>query len=105
MRKKLTEVAKRATVITYGDLGAIFGYDMKNPDERNQLYYQLGEISWAEHDKRRPLLSSVVVHKDDNMPGGGFFSLAKDAGLMKGNDKDVFFAQELNRLYEYWRSH
>lgn len=41
----------------------------------------LGEISVDEHNSGRPLLSAAAILKADNIPGGGFFSLAEDLGF------------------------
>lgn len=67
----------------------------------------LGNISESEHKQGNPLLSAVVVNKDTLKPGDGFFKLAKELGLFKGSlnsqsDKDTFFINELNRVFDLW---
>lgn len=76
---------------------------MGNPSERAELSRILDEISWAEHQAGKPLLSVVVVHKGDpQMPGKGFFDLAREFGRQKPDvDDQTFFLEELNAVYAY----
>ena len=63
----------------------------------------LGEISTDEHDSGRPLLSVVVVHKENHRPGEGFFNLAKELGKQKPDEDDVtFYAKELKSVFDWW---
>jgi hypothetical protein len=40
------------------------------------------------------------------MPGGGFFTLAKRLKLQGPREDNVsFFAKELRRVIDYWKSH
>ena len=58
----------------------------------------LGEISTYEHEHSRPMLSVLVFHADDGMPGDGFFNLARKLGVLHGRSDDAeadFFALEL----------
>jgi len=62
----------------------------------------LGEISTAEHEAGRGMLSVVVVHKSgDGMPGAGFLELARSLGRDTG-DRVEFWASELDRVYRTW---
>lgn len=47
------------------------------------------------------MLSVVVVAKSDGRPGDGFFDFAATLGY-DVSEKQVFFAKELNKVYEYW---
>ena len=49
---------------------------MNNREDRDQISLLLDEISRHEHARGNPLLSAVVIHMDDNIPGNGFFTLA-----------------------------
>jgi hypothetical protein len=62
----------------------------------------LGELSEDEHRAGRPLISAVVVASETAVPGGGFFELARRLGLLKAEEKDSFYIQELRRVYDYW---
>lgn len=104
---ELTHVAKSGGVTTYGAIAPLAGLDMGNPDHRNQLAQILGDISRAEHEAGRPLLSVLVILEGENIPGKGFFTLAQDLGLYAGRTKNedlMFFVQELDRLHKWWRA-
>lgn len=60
-------------------------------------------ISRDEHKAGRPLLSVVVVGKNEGIPRLGFFKLAKELGLMQGEDQKAFFEEELKKVHEQWR--
>jgi len=99
---KLRLIAKAGVVTTYSEIAPLAGLDMSLPDDRNRIREILGEISTAEHAEGRPLLSAVVVHRDNNMPGHGFFTLAKQLGLHRGGDDFGFFIRELRRVHDCW---
>lgn len=62
----------------------------------------LGEISTAEHDQGRGMLSVVVVYKyGDQMPGPGFFELARSLGY-QFRDETEFWVEQLHRVYRVW---
>ena len=53
------------------------------------------------------MLSAVVVDRNEQQPGQGFFRLAIELGLLEANDDtDLgrlrFFAQELKRVHKHW---
>ena len=100
-RQALITVASRRRVIAYSDLVAeiqSLALDPQSP----QLAHMLGEISTAEHDAGRGMLTVVVVHKHgDQMPGPGFFQLARSLGHNTAN-REVFWIGELERVYRAW---
>lgn len=57
-----------------------------------------GELSITEFIQSRPLLSAMVINKDTQRPGQGFFNLARDLGCNVIDD-DTFWSNELNRIY------
>jgi len=97
----LAEVARRKDTITYSDLVAqIRAIRLEAHDYAVREF--LGEISTEEHDRGRGMLSAVVVYKTgDQMPGPGFFELARELGH-RVNDNTAFWIQELNRVYAAW---
>ena len=101
--EKLKEVAKAQDITAYSDIAPLVGLDMGKPDDRNRIAEILGEISRREYGQGHPMLSAVVVHKANNIPGQGFFTLARELGLYRGNDDLRFFTNELNRVYDFWR--
>ena len=67
--EKLKEVAKSGQIIHYSKIAPLAGLDMSLPEDRNKIAVILDEISIHEHQEGHPLLSVVVIHKNDN--GGG----------------------------------
>ena len=97
----MTAVAKRRRVITYSDLVArIRSLDLD--PQSDHLAHMLGEISTAEHEAGRGMLTVVVVHKHgDQMPGPGFFRLAGSLGH-DTKDREAFWIGELEKVYAAW---
>lgn len=56
-------------LITYSELSnQIGGF----PDQRNLDMY-LGDLSWICKNYGMPLISSIVINKEEKMPGNGYF--------------------------------
>src|SRR2546428_554217 len=71
---------------------------------RDRIRQILGIISTYEHQHGRPMLTAIVVHKQDNIPGHGFFELAQHLGLLKpGADELAFFCGEVARVHSAWK--
>jgi hypothetical protein len=106
--EELKRAARGQTVIYYGQIAPLADLDMNRPDHRVEIGRILDEISSHEHSLGHPLLSAVVVHapgwEDSGQPGKGFFELAKRLGLQKGEDNVTFFAHELVRVHQAWKS-
>jgi len=100
---RLKSVAQSGTTITYSEIAPLADLDMSNPAHRNEIRRILGEISAFEHRLNHPLLSAFVVHQEDNMPGKGFFALAKELGVYDGLDDLQFFVTELKKVHDQWR--
>lgn len=100
----LKQIAQKQRTTTYSDIAPLAGLDMDSPADRDKIREILGKISTYEPHNGRPMLTAVVVHKQDNMPGDGFFELAQHLGLMgKGEDHLAFFARELTRVLQAWK--
>ena len=95
-------VAKAASYTTYSDIAPLAELDMDTPSHRDEIGQLLGEISKYEHSQRRPMLSAVVIHRDNNMPGMGFFKLARELGAYTGSDDLKFYLDELKRVHQHW---
>ena len=100
-REAMIAVAACGNVIAYSDLVAeIRSLDLE--PQSVHLAHMLGEISTAEHGAGRGMLTVVVVHKHgDQMPGPGFFQLARSLGHDTG-DRDAFWIGELKKVYRAW---
>jgi hypothetical protein len=108
MNEKIYDALKNAAVqhgrpLTYSDIAPLAELDMGRADHRNQIAKILDEISTEEHANGRPLLSAIVVHSEDYLPGGGFFKMAKRLGAFNKGSQSDFHAEELTNVYAYWR--
>lgn len=103
--RTLIDVARSGRYTTYAEIAPLAGLDMPLQADRTEIGRILGEISTFEHSQGRPLLSAVVIHSDNNMPGEGFFRLARQLNLHTGTDDLQFFIQELRKVHEYWHPH
>jgi hypothetical protein len=101
--EQLKTIARAGSVTAYSEIAPLAGLDMSNPDDRNKIGEILDEISLFEHEHGHPLLSTVVIHKDNNMPGQGFFKMARRTGVYRGTDDFMFFVNELRRVHDYWK--
>lgn len=100
-RRALIEIARRQKTISYSDLVARISAIALDPHSYAIRTF-LNEISTAEHNQGAGLLSVVVVYKHgDQMPGPGFFELAKSLGY-HFRDETEFWIQELHRIYRIW---
>lgn len=102
---ELKRLARRQQMTNYSAIAPLAGLDMENPDHRDVMRELLGKISTYEHQQGRPMLTAIVVHKQDNIPGHGFFELARHLGLLSaGEDQLAFFCREVARVHNYWGS-
>ncbi len=106
---RLIEKAMIREKMTYSEVGFLIGIRKIEGNHHIKIIGELlGEISKHEHEHGRPMLSAVVVHKDDELPGDGFFELARSLKKLdintKGNkEKELeFYEKELKEVYEYW---
>lgn len=102
--ERLCGVARRGQVTRYSEIAPLLDLDMADAEDRSQISVLLDEISRHEHELGHPLLSAVVIHMDDNIPGNGFFTLASQLGLFRSGDRFIYFVEELRRVHDHWRS-
>ncbi len=102
--EELKRVAMSGSTTNYTDVGVLIGLDMNSPADRNEIATILDSISNFEHARGNPLLSAVVLLKDKNMPGNGFFSLAKRLSKQKGEEDLDFWLSELRLVHNTWPS-
>lgn len=100
--QELVKVARKKTVTYYSDIADLVGLDMDLQQDRNKIGELLDAINRHEHSSGRPLITAVVVHKGELIPGEGFFKLARALGLFDGVDRDKYYIQELRRVHDYW---
>jgi hypothetical protein len=104
----LEEVARRGprTTITYGEVVDRLTAVRLEPDS-HAFHHMLGDVSTRSFDASGPLLSAVVVHKDDGRPGGGFCKCARGLGFPVDTDRaaeEAFWGQQLEAVYAWWRT-
>jgi len=93
--------------ISYSELSESckLNLNMDEPHHRNLIGEILGNISVFEFNNNRPLLSSLVIGKDNNV-GDGFYKLCEELG--KGDwqklKNNFYVFQEMNNTIEFWRN-
>ncbi len=100
-RDKIIEIAKKGDTITYKELMEKMG----GPG-RGYIGEVLEEICQREHEEGRPLLSALVVHSNDRLPGDAFWKLSLAPQHVTNGareDKINFWRNEQRKIYEYWR--
>lgn len=103
IRAVLIDCARRGAFIAYSDLVRRVGaLDLQARDPR--LDALLEELSTAEAEAGRGMLSVLVVHKSgDQRPGGGFFALAERL-QRDTSDRDRLWVEEFRKVCVVWAS-
>lgn len=98
----LVEQIKNEKMITYKELATIVGMSVEN---NSDLYGYLGDLSYYSFENDMPLISVMVVRKDNGMPGEGFYGVYEEKrGIRLGKDKDKqmeVFVEEVKRVLKY----
>ena len=102
--EKIVKVAKNEIIATYAEVASCAGIGANWDGWNWKIRDILDTISRREHRNGRPLLSAVVVNKDTQMPGDGFFKLAKELGRYNASDDLECWSKELHRVYAHWRN-
>ena len=102
---KLIELAGQRATITYKELSDWIKAEtgILIPPSSSRMNETLGDISKAENQAGRGMLSALVIRRGEKTPGAGFYVLAKDMGKDIGTtdeDKKEFWEQELNKVYD-----
>ena len=99
----MVDTAGRKETITYDELTGMIDLDYPLGSSRErEMGRLLDEISRFEHDHERPMLTAVVVSKEDGKPNSGFFKIAAELGKDTGM-KALFWKNELRKVYEEWK--
>ncbi len=98
----LSSYAKKRQMVPYSEFVVdIHAVQFDGPHDP-RLWHLLGEISEAESEAGRGMLSALVVHKgSDYQPGPGFFELAKELGH-DTSDIEKFWIQEVKKVFAAW---
>lgn len=102
LRRKLTEIARIGSVLSYGNLMLACGIE-----NRFALSEQLGEVSDDCRERNEPLLSALAVGKETMTPAGGFFAKAMEHADYSGSedegDRIRWWSRYLAEVHVYWR--
>jgi hypothetical protein len=100
----LKRVAKAGGTIYYSDLCKQVGLPLDGDHDARVAAGYLYEISKYEVEHGNPMLSVVVINKKEEMPGKGFFELARSLGRYSGADDLDCYANELKKVHEKWKN-
>jgi hypothetical protein len=78
--------------------------DGPHTDEGQQVAFLLGQVAYGElrADEDRPVISALVVLKEDNLPSKGFWDLCAQLGVKVGTswmDRQAFWIEEVKRCF------
>ena len=100
---ELVRAAQYGGFTTYQDIAVIMALPLSGSHMGKETGHILGEIVEDEVRAGRPMLSAVAVGVNGK-PGPGFFSLARDLGLLSSAADDFsFWERECKRVYAAWK--
>ena len=112
-RAVLEDRARRGILISYSKLANILNGELEPDDSPiepdswllKDLLRVMSEEDYDEDEtKNKGMLSAIVVYKNDpQIPGPGFFKLARNIGALKGDTAEaemIFLIAQLNKVYE-----
>ncbi|HYF61373.1 MAG TPA: hypothetical protein VD886_01080 [Herpetosiphonaceae bacterium] len=102
---ELTLAARYRGSLTYQEVAAMAGLPITGSHMGREVGLLLGEISEDEHLAGRPLISALVTNVEGKVTGG-FFSLARQLGLLDGEDpaaEQRFLERQRKAIYDYWK--
>jgi hypothetical protein len=100
-RRILHARAKATQLIEYGELAQQISSIHFDP-HGSEFRKFLGQLSWEEDISGRGMITAIVVHKSDRLPGGGFFLLAQRLGR-DVSDQLKFCSAEVERVFSDFR--
>jgi hypothetical protein len=104
MRDVLVGIACSQASITYGEVADIVFHGHFSA-RSGALMQMLGEVDRAEHASKDLILASIVVRKDNGMPGKGYFAFLQENFYPKldVNDADecrAAWEREVKRVWD-----
>ena len=100
---ELITAAKYRGTVTYQEIAKMMGLPLQGSNMGRVIGLILGEISEDEVANGRPMLSAVAVSVE-GLPGGGFYSLAKELGRLSSEENEnIFWQKERKAVYETWK--
>jgi hypothetical protein len=99
----LAESARTKKMISYTDfMHQIRSISFTIPHD-SRLPQFLAEISTEEAEAGRGMMTALIVRKDGERPGAGFFQLARRLGL-DVSDPEKFWMGEVNKVFASWQN-
>ncbi|MCP2261855.1 hypothetical protein LX15_005582 [Streptoalloteichus tenebrarius] len=107
----LVECARLETKTTYKKLNAALvdrtglrGFDFSQPSEPAAIGHLLYLAVERNLPESQHMISALVVYEGRNDAGRGFYTLAKQLGLLRsGEDRTEFWVSQVQGLYEHYR--
>jgi hypothetical protein len=102
----LVTAAHTRSLCTYTGIAELASLPTTYPQMQKEVGQLLGEISEDEHNAGRPMLSAIVVDKNDGQTGEGFFTLARKLSLLKTDSRSAaieFLNKEKTAVFEFWK--
>ncbi len=106
IRKYLIDQCRIGKPVFYEDIGKKLNLNLESEKDRNILSKTLGDISAFEHEKERPLISSIAIYKIANDHGNGFYNLCEQLGIGKSTKlKEEFYGfTQLELSKKFWNT-
>ncbi len=99
---ELIQAAQLQGVTTYQALAQLMGIPVSGNLMGKKVGEMLEEISKAELEAGRPLLSALCVNTAGR-PSGGFYGLGQRAGRVRpGESEEAFWEREKKQVYKAW---
>ena len=105
-RDILIDVARenrKRKFITYGELMD----EMGGGPGRGYIAEVLEEVCCSEHERGHPLLSALVIHSSDRLPGYGFWCirvLPERVRYYSDAEKRDFWMKEREKIWRFWQA-
>ena len=81
IRKFLIDQCVKGEPIFYEVIARKLNLNLGEISDRNKMSRILEEISTFEYENGRPLISAIVIYKQSNDQGNGFFTLCEVLGI------------------------
>jgi hypothetical protein len=102
---ELIAAARRRGTVTYQELAHVVGLPLTGNYMGKRIGELLGAVSGNEVKHGRPMLSAIAVTAN-GYPGGGFFSWARELGLLNTDEphaERAFVEAQQRKIYEIWQ--
>jgi hypothetical protein len=101
---EMRRVAAEGRTITCTELGERVGLSQDSAECRAGLCRLVDTINLYLHQQGQPMLSAVMVTKENGRPPWGFFDQAHSLGRYNGQDHHGFFQEELRKVFSCFSS-